>query len=225
MRSVPLIGALAVLRALGAAPGQTAAEPDLEVDASYPSDTGTLHYTTSLTLKIGTAKPLVLGGTELDILPIPGPHFRLSEGHFLLLGWSSGGGGRADIQALLIGVQEGRVVLKRKLSMTSDRGSTALLVRTAGPHTIRLGFPEPRFADYQQFDWLERPALSLGTKGTEFDLQRMKSLRFVPVVRQEGDLFYSGFTGQLPFPKRVAWIAVTSSGFSMVNDASDGRRR
>ena len=182
-----------------------AAASDLTVTADLPEEpTGTMHYALRVTVAVGDATPLVLEGPTL---PIPGPHFRLRDSRFLLLGWSSGGAGMQTMHALLISVRRGAVVLDDEMTVTTDRSSAGLLVR-AGPRSARIGLPQPP-ADYpfNPEEWF----LNLGKQS--LDLQHMRELKFATVQSQKGDLFFNGFSPPAAMPKRVAWIDVTPKGF------------
>ena len=182
-----------------------AAASDLTVTANLPEEsTGTMHYAVKVTVALGEATPLVLEG---PMLPIPGPHFRLGDSRFLLLGWSSGGSGMQTMHVLLIRVRRGAVVLDRELTVMTDRSSAGLLVRV-GTQSARIGLPKPP-ADFvsNPDEWF----LNLG--GESLDFQHMRKLRFVTVQPQKGDLFYTASSPPSPMPKRVAWIDVTANGF------------
>src|SRR5438477_12187030 len=85
------------------------ANPALTVQATYPEgDSGTTHYAETLTLSIAGSRSLRLPGSDL---PIPGPSFRLPDGRFILLGWSSSGSGMQTMHALLVGDRTGAVTL------------------------------------------------------------------------------------------------------------------
>ncbi len=189
------------------------APADLEVRAKFPDEpTGTMHYAEAITLAIGNATPLVLEGRPM--LPIPGPHFRLANSRFLLLGWSSIGSGMQTMHVLLISVRHSDVVLDRELTVMTDRGSAGLLIRL-GKHSARIGFPQPP-SDFvhDEDEWF----LNLGT-GESLDLQHMRRLLFARVNHQKGDLFYNGSTSPPSMLTRVAWIDVTANGFALRRSA------
>jgi hypothetical protein len=203
-----ILGLLTVLLGFPAASGASSEQPDLEVAARFPEgSTGTMHFAEALTLKIGDAKPLVF---ESDFLPIPGPHFRLGPSRFILLGWSSSGAGMQSIHVLSLGVQNGAVTLIGALELSTDRLNSGLWVHFKSSPAIKLGLPEPplNFV-HSEDEWF----LRYGKEDQDLlDLQGLRSLVFEHVTPGPEDFFYSPPFNRSPFPSRVAWIPVASSG-------------
>ena len=190
------------------ASGASSEQPDLEVAARFPEgSTGTMHFAEAVTLKIGKARPLVL---ESDFLPIPGPHFRLGPSRFLLLGWSSSGAGMQSIHVLSLGVQNGAVTLIATLELSSDRLNSGLWVHSKSAPGFKLGLPAPplRYV-HSEDEWF----LRYGKEDRDFlDLKGLRKLAFERVTPGPDDIFYAPPFNRSPFPSRVAWISVASSG-------------
>lgn len=203
-----ILGLFTIHMGFLAASWASSEQPDLEVTARFPEEsTGTMHFAEAITLKIGVARPLVL---ESDFLPIPGPHFRTGPSRFILLGWSSSGAGMQSIHVLSLAVQNGAVTLIGELVLYTDRLNSGLWVRSKPSPTIKLGLPEPpaRFV-HSEDEWF----LRYGKEDRDLlDLKGLRSLVFERVTPGPDDLFYSPPFNRSPFPKRVAWISVASSG-------------
>jgi len=200
-RAVAAIGLMALFAG-------AAAPSDLKVTAKYPEKpTGTMHYAEAITLAVGDAKPLVLDG---EMLPIPGPHLRLADSRFLLLGWSSPGSGMQSMHVLLIAVRDAAVVVDGQMVVMTDRPSAGLLVRVT-PRSARIGLPQPP-SDFvhDEEEWF----LNLGG-GRSLNLEQMRKLVFARVHPRKDDLFYNEPVSAAPMPKRVAWIDVTPNGFAL----------
>ena len=202
---------------LAAGSAATACSPELSVDATFPQEsTGTMHFAQSLAIRIGSAEPLKV---QAEMLPIPGPCYRLPEQRFLVLGWSSAGSGMESIHALVVGTRAGAVVLDGQLDYTSDRPGTGLLVHPMGDDEIWLGIPEPAAGFvHQAEDW----ALAFGTgPQRNLSLDDIRALTFEAVAESPGDTFYAPPTQAIPRPRRVAWMTITAGGFA---PAAAGRR-
>jgi hypothetical protein len=183
------------------------APPDLRVEARLPQEsTGTMHFADKLTLRIGTAKPLVLK----NLVPIPGPHLRLGESTFLLLGWSSGGAGMQTLHALSLAVRGRAVTFVEQMTLDTDRTSSMLVVRSGEGGPARLGVPEPPAGlAYEASEWALR---TVPDDDARLDLDGILGLSFEVVTGQPGDVCYSPPFDKRPLPKRVAWISVSPSG-------------
>ena len=207
-----ILGLLTVLMGVGAASRTSSGQPDLEVAARFPEEsTGTMHFAEAVTLKIGTARPLVLEG---DFLPIPGPHFRMGSSRFILLAWSSSGAGMQSVHVLSLGVQNGAVTLIGELELSADRLNSGLWVRSRPSLAIMLGIPEPP-TDFVhgEDEWF----LRYGKKDQDLlDLKGLRGLAFERATPGPDDLFYSPPFNRSPFPGRVAWISVASSGMFVI---------
>lgn len=198
-----MIAAALIVALLGAS------DADLVVHAQLPAEeTGTMHYAESLRIEVGSAEPLIIDEAPV---PLPGPHFRLPGGRFLLLGWSSPGVGMQSMHALLISVRDHAVRLDRQMTISTDRGSSGLLLRFADDRHVRIGIAEPEgWSGSDQAMWF----LNLGD-GASLDFAAMQRLRFERVVHQKTDRFYDGSRPPKRAPKRVAWIDITPDGFAL----------
>jgi len=186
-----------------------AAKPALTIQATYPEgDTGTMHFAETLTLSIGAARPLRVPGS---FLPIPGPSFRLSDGRFLLLGWSSTGSGMQSMHALLVGDRAGVMTLFDHLIYDTDRPHAALLVRAGPDGSVWIGVPEPS-SDFlhNEDEWSLQYGLS---HKRHLLIGAIRKLSFETVISRSDDVFYAPPTKATPRTARVAWVHVTKAGF------------
>ncbi|MFL6233274.1 MAG: hypothetical protein ACJ76N_09090 [Thermoanaerobaculia bacterium] len=194
--------------------------PILKVKAVSPGPggTGTLHSENELRLSVGSSAPLILRSDLKSgrLIPIPGPQYPIGDQHVLLLGWSSPGSGLETINALLLHVENGRVLLQRELALTTDRTSSALLVRREGPDTILLGIPEQIGLSHNEDEW----SLIFGpAKGEHLDSRQIRKLPFVAEKRRGTDLLYAPPFQDAPYPQRVAWLSVSTNGFVLLTPA------
>jgi hypothetical protein len=190
--------------------------PVLKVDAvSSAGDTGTYHYVDELRLSVGGSAPLMLRSDVKNdrLVPIPGPQYPIGDEHVLLLGWSSYGGGMETIHALLLHVEDHRVILHRELLLTTARTDSVLLIRRDAPDTVLLGIPEWSGGRlHEEDEW----ALVLGpAKAEHLDAGQVRSLPFVAVTRRTTDLLYAPPFQAAPYPPRVTWLAVSTKGFAL----------
>ncbi len=179
-----------------------------------PGDQGTMHYARALSLSIGEARPLVLDGD----LPIPGPSYRLPDGRFFLLGWSSSGGGMQALHALLVGVRDGAVQRLGDLTYTTDRAHAGLLVRRERDGALRIGLPQitaERVHEPEDWSLAIVPDGASPAGGARLALAALRSLPTEAVVVGPDDLLYSPPMGNAPRPSRVVWCRVTQRGFEV----------
>lgn len=192
-------------------------KPALTVQATYPEgSTGTMHYAETLTLSIAGSRPLHVPGSDISrgsYLPIPGPSFRLPDGRFILLGWSSSGSGMQTMHVLLIGDRGGAVTLLDHLAYQTDRFHAALLVRTRPDGSVVIGVPEPSPGFlHDEDEW----TFQYGVLRThQMRIGAIRKLSFEPVTSQSSDVFYAPPTNGTPRTARVAWVHVTKSGFGL----------
>lgn len=196
------------------------AKPALIVRATYPEgDSGTMHFAETLTLSIAASRPLRVPGS---FLPIPGPSFPLSDGRFILLGWSSGGSGMQSMHALLVGDRAGVVTLLDHLIYDTDRPHAALLVRAGPDGSVSIGVPEPA-SDFlhNEDEWSLQ--YGLPRKGRLL-IGAIRTLSFETVTSRSDDVFYAPPTNATPRTARVAWVHVSNGGFRLASEPRTGRR-
>jgi hypothetical protein len=191
----------------GRAIAAPAPPPELRVTAVIPDgQTGTMHYAERLQIAIGDAGPLTIHD---ELTPIPGPHYRLPDGRFVLLGWSSTGAGMESLHAMLLRVRDRQVVRDQELIVTSDRPSAVLLIRRE-EDGIRIGIPEPSHQFIHSGDeW----SLSAGEHCEPLDLSQIYKLTYVNVRPKAHDFVYAPPFMATPPPRRVTWIEITKKGF------------
>lgn len=215
----PLLAAAFAIQAASLVVAATASPQALHVEATYPEEpTGTMHFAATVTLSIGTARPLRVPGS---LPPIPGPTFPLSDGRFVLLGWSSPGAGMQSMHALLVGVRAGTVTLFDQLISFTDRPHAALLVRKEGG-SVLIGVPEPPSTFlHDEEGW----SLQYGLSRTHrLLIGSVRRLPFEPVGSGGEDVFYAPPTNATPRTARVAWFHVTRTGFAVASAAKSPRR-
>jgi len=188
------------------------------VDATCLEDTGTMHYWEKLTLSLPGVKPIVLttdvGGGALA--PIVQQQFRLKDGRYLVLGWSSWGGGMQTGHALLIERTPDALKLVDELRVTQSRAEAGLIFRL-DPDRPAVGFFEPKAPVHAGYDW------GLVCSGKTLDVDAMQKLPYGPGVypdgadrydRREYCYFNPPFFRSAPPKLRVAWFPVTKTGFA-----------
>ena len=190
------------------------AASDLVVEVDCPDgNTGTMHYADGLTLTAPCAPPLRLEGKAAQdgtLLPLPGPSFRLPGARYLLLGWSSSGGGLQGVHALLLACGDERLRLVDRLDVVTDRAHAGLLVQQDADGSVALGLPPPPEAPLH-----EPAAWSLSDSGgaSALTLESMRRFVYVPLPSNRADPFYAPPAQLGRRPQRVAWIRVSAGGF------------
>jgi hypothetical protein len=211
---------LAEAASLGTPPKRAPnASNELVVHARYPGgDQGTTHFAEELTITAGSAKTLHISG---DDVPVPGPSFRLPGSRYVLLGWSSVGGGLQSIHAYLLVVQDGKLKRLASLKYQTDRANSSILVRRMANGSVQLGLPEPPTQIHEPFEW----SLSTGADTTALRIGEIRRLTYEDAAPVKGDLFYSP-----PFeaakgqgPSRVSWISIAPDGFLLARGPGPSR--
>jgi hypothetical protein len=197
--------------------GATAAPPELRVETQMTDqNTGTMHYVDRLGLRYGGAELVLTSNAAEGVLrPVPGPQHPVGEHDVVLLGWSSWGGGMMAVHAMLIHADGDSIALTGELTFTGDRHNTSFIVRRDGEQRVLLGIPQPPQAVHEPDDW----ALNLGTDSAEpLKIDAIRQLPFVETERRPTDAVYTvNLAPRGKPPARVAWIAATASGFSIVD--------
>ena len=190
------------------------AASDLVVEVDRPDgDTGTMHYAEGLTLTAPCARPLRLPGSAPDgdtLLPLPGPSFRLPGARYLLLGWSSSGGGLQGVHALLLACGDATLRVVDRLDVVTDRAHAGLLVHQQADGNVALGLPPPPDEPVHE---PEAWALSHSGDASALTLDAMRRLAYVPLPPDRADPFYAPPAQLGRRPQRVAWIRVSAGGF------------
>jgi hypothetical protein len=192
------------------------AKPALNVQATYREGrTGTMHFAETLTLSIAGSRPLQIPRTNIRMgsyLPIPGPSFRLPDGRFILLGWSSSGGGMETIHALLVGDRAGAVTVFDHLIYDTDRFHATVLVRTEPDGSVLIGVSEPLDRLHDEEDW----SLQYGLRRKHrLLIAAIRKLAFETITSRSDDVFYAPPFNATLRTGRVAWVHVASSGFGL----------
>lgn len=190
------------------------AASDLKVAVDRPGgNTGTMHYADGLTLTAPCAPPLRLEGKAAQdgtLLPLPGPSFRLPGARYLLLGWSSSGGGLQGVHALLLACGDATLRVVDRLDVVTDRAHAGLLVQQDADGSVALGLPPPPDEPVHE---PEAWALSHSGDASALTLDAMRRLAYVPLPPDRADLFYAPPAQLGRRPQRVAWIRVSAGGF------------
>lgn len=199
------------------------AASDLEVAVDHPDgDTGTMHYAEGLTLTAPCAQALRLQGSGPAgeaLLPLPGPSFRLPGARYLLLGWSSSGGGMQGVHALLLACGDERLRLVDRLDVVTDRPHAGLLVHHNADGSVVLGLPSPPDEPpHEPAAW----SLSHTGSATALTLAAMRRFVYVPLPTDRTDLFYPPPLPMAQRPPRVAWIRISAGGFVLPSDPGAG---
>lgn len=214
--------AASVSLALPTSAARAADPPDLDVRVVHPAEaTGTMHFAERITLRVGSARPLVLDENWPGLLPIPGPHLPLAGGRFVLLGWSSTGAGMQTLHALSVAVRDGAVTLTGHLTLTTDRPSSTWVVRRTPAGVLRVGIAEPEAIVHDPDGWSLRTGAA---EGGSFGLEDLRDLAFEDVTPEPGDLVYAPPFQRRPHPGRVAWAEVAGAGTFVLPSRDEGPR-
>jgi hypothetical protein len=219
----------------GGGDGHPSSVERLKVDVIPLEEGGvTYHGVQELRLSVGTSAPLVLREPEDDEMPvpIPGPEHAIGTSHVLLLGWSSTGNGTLDLHALLLRLDPDGVVLEHNLKLTMLRSRAVLVLRRRDSDTMLLGIPDWRTGDGPGYF---ETSLVLGT-GWQENLREVNAedLQFVAPELRPADAYYPAYRPAIielvrqhpewrartipEVPAKVAWVEVTSDGFTWVRE-------
>lgn len=88
-------------------------------------DTGSMRYSSSISLMIGRSKPLMLyTSIENDELaPITANSLKIDDNSFVFLGWSSLGGGTETMRAMQLGMGKDQTIVLNEISIEARKGS------------------------------------------------------------------------------------------------------
>jgi hypothetical protein len=225
LRICLLVLAAVLLAGCSSAPQASGPSDNLTFDVKMDKDGGTMHYASVLTIRLRGAKPLVMksdvntGGGVMA--PLPNWWHRLDNSTFLVLGWSSWGGGMQTNHALLIAKVRDSLKLVDELEVETDRGSAGLLI-CVDKDDPRIGIPEPPIHEHPG-DW----HVSAGKRQALLD--EMRNLPYAILSESEADLFsrHEGvnrgktdrFCYTPPFfsddvvDRKVAWFRIIPNGF------------
>jgi hypothetical protein len=216
--SLPLLAA--AIAWLGASARPTPPPPltpgPLLISADMPTEaTGTMHSARGVTLRWGDAEPLLLtqDETEDELDPagsviIPDRQFLLGPDRVLLFGWSSAGSGMGTIHALLIQRENRTLTVVDTLAYTTDRPSSALLLRRRGA-AFQLGVFRPPELVHNEQEW------TIGCRAGHLEMAGIRRLPYVAQAAAPGvDFLYSG-PGRPELTKDVAWLKIEAAGFRL----------
>jgi hypothetical protein len=164
---------------------------------------GTMHFAQKTVIScVRCGRPLQL---KTETGPLIDHVVELGDKRFLLLGWSSGGGGQQSVHALLVHVASGGPELIDELEWSTARADRGVLVM-ATPEGWRIGLPQPR---------LQSAQLSVSSGKPRSSAELGKGGFFVPVSPELKAFSYSPpFGERLPLRGNVGWVTLSEAGFT-----------
>jgi hypothetical protein len=185
---------------------QASARPNLGVVVEPDPPGGTMHAALSAQFSVEGAAPLrVITDYEHDeLVPLFDTQFTLDRKHWVVIGWSSWGGGMHTHSAWLLTKRDARLVIADRMEFTGSRAASLLVIATDGGR-LRLGVSQPPNEASNPEDW----SLRLGERS--LDLDAIRHLPFTTTVP-------GGARGYAPFESdqthgRVAWYAPVGDRF------------
>lgn len=181
---------------------------DLKIESAFPEfDTGTYHYADQVKISANDAVPLVLKSDieKGTIVPIIGKQLAIAGNRYLLLGWSSQGGGMHTWHAWLVLVDQGKVSLQDRVEFSCQRAHFGMGIQenSAGD---RIAIVPPKPDSLSLYEW----ELHIGGKTLEADgIQKLETTT-LKSTEPKVNLYKS----QEPVSK-VIWIGIARSSFSI----------
>jgi len=180
-----------------------AGEHGIFVEVTYQTLTGTYHEATRLELHTAKARS---SREQPDLetlpqLPLIEKALAIDPDHWLLIGWSSTGGGMETMVAWIVAASGAKLRVTDELYWTSDRAHSGLAIESQ-MGKLRVGIPElPDDAVHDREDW----ALRIGNKAIAFP-----KLKYVTSASK---LFAPPLEEARESKARIAWFAATGEKF------------
>ena len=183
----------------------------LQIEMQRPDGTGTMHYAERTSIRLGDMKPIVMT-TDVGadrLAPILQAQLQLNDSRFLVLGWTSWGGGMQTNHAYLVGREGDTLRVVDRLEVRTGRGSAGLIVENGSDGT-RIGMFEPPVEAHESGEWW----VSIG--GRRLDMDQIRHLTYVESPASgRATAFYDPpfFSGRAR--GRVAWVVVRDGRFQL----------
>ena len=169
---------------------------------------GTMHFASKTVLSCAACgRPLQLATSALIDHVVD-----LGESRFLLLGWSSGGGGEQSVHALLVRLGTNGPELVDQLVWSTTRADRGILIASS-PEGWRIGLPQPRPSSDLDFE----PSLSVTSLGrtSRRVTKLVKAGFFAPLPEGLAAFAYCPPFGEgLRVHANVGWVRITAKGFA-----------
>ena len=148
-------------------------ELGMHVDVTYETLTGTYHSATKLDLH--TAKATLVREQpdieKLPVLPLIEKAVAIDPNHWVMIGWSSTGGGMETMVAWIVAASGKKLRVTDELYWTSDRAHAGLAIED-DKGKLRIGIPEmPKEGAHEPGEW----ALQVGNKNVAFAKLKYKA--------------------------------------------------
>ncbi len=186
---------------------------ELRVHVEFPNeDTGTCHNAERVRIESDGAKPYEVE-TDLangTIAPLFSNPIALGRERFLLLGWSSMGGGNHTFHAWLVSVKHGSVSVYSRLEFTCRRHHYGLVLQENNKQ-VRLGLNKPPEEGMALCEW------SLDINRKHFDWDEIRKLKYIDVGMVEPKVLV--LFAPKETPSNVCWIEIGSNGFKIPKNA------
>jgi len=178
-------------------------ELGIHVDVTYMTMTGTTHAATHLEIHAGK---VMLTRDELPEdgmpqVPLMQKAIAIAPKRWLLIGWSSTGGGMATMAAWIVAASGKNLRVTDELYWTSDRMHNGFAIED-DKGKLRIGIPEaPSEGAHNRGDW----ELHIGKKAVAFEKLKYAmatSKLFAPPMEEARDL-----------TTKIAWITASGAKF------------
>jgi hypothetical protein len=180
-----------------------AGEHGIQIDVTYQTLTGTYHEATRLVLHTAKAR-LVRDPPDPETptqLPLIDKALVIDPDHWLLVGWSSTGGGMETMAAWIVAARGSKLRVTDELYWTSDRAHSGLAIESS-MGKLRIGIPElPADGVHDRESW----ELRIGTKVVAFEK--------LTYVKSSSKLFAPPLDDAREPTARTAWFAVAGEKF------------
>jgi len=178
----------------------------LEITYTWEHETGTYHFANHATIALGAAKLDRESDIEKGVLvPLFEKAFEAGPNRWILLGWSSTGGGMQTQSAWIVKKAGRTLQVTDELAWTTDRAHPGLALEGSGVK-LRVGIQKPPASDddaHEAGEW------SLETTGKKRTLDDVRKLRFVAASPP----LYAPPFDETTCPCTVAWIDIAHDKF------------
>ena len=183
--------------------------PDLRIETEFPADdTGTMHYAKRVKFSAENAVLKIETDVEAGCLaPIVVRHLQVAKDTWLIIGWTSSGGGMETYYAWLLRTHGKQIKIEDRLDYTCERAQLGLLLRQQDDEW-QVGIVAPPVNPGHADEW------KLGTKSGTQDMAYISKLAYIPVAVND-KMFIRTHYFQQPneSAQRVAWFNAGYHGF------------
>lgn len=199
--------AAALLALLLCLPLHSRAEDAPKVDIKLiPSeaDTGTMHYSNSVEVKLGPGRPAILGSSVEKGYLAPSYFFKTeitAPDSAILFGYSSWGSGTETIHVILVKRYDTNTVVTDHLRLTTRRGECGVFYTKEG--WLFVAVPSEKLENEEKF---------LQTRSAVIRYDKLKTLKTFPVPKNAQPIPYSPIGGKPNVPPGSRTIRINIQG-------------